>query len=145
MPRQKRETSRDGAGRQKRVPLGQTRQKMAVEPNKGKTGRWINDWPGRIEAAQAAGYDFVPDTSKTDSEGRAPHRQMRVGVKEDGTPLIAYYMEIPDKFYREDQKAKQKEVDKIDDAIRRGNVHGAVGQDGRYIPSQGINVKSRTE
>jgi len=139
MSRTPRETSRKGEGRAKRVPLGQQQSKLARTPRPGMVGRWFNDEPGRIAAAQRAGYEQVMISTGVDGAEK-PDTEI-VGVSESGQPLIACYMEIPQKFYREDQEAKQKAVDVVDDAIRHGNIEGAVGQDGRYVPAEGIKVR----
>ena len=139
MSREPRKTSRKGEGRQQRVPLGQIKAKLAREASKGMVGRFVNDTAGRVQAARKAGYEHVMVTTGMDGEERQDSEI--VGVQENGQPLIAFYMEIPLKFYREDQKAKQEQVDIVDDAIRHGNIEGAVGQDGRYVPEQGIKVR----
>ena len=139
MSRKPRETSRTGEGRQKRVPLGLQTAKLARKASPGMVGRFVNDEGGRIAAAQAAGYEHVMVTTGLDGEERRDSEI--VGVQTNGQPLIAFYMEIPIKFYREDQKAKQEQVDLVDEAISGGNIEGAVGQDGRYVPDGGIKVR----
>lgn len=140
MPRGKRSETRAGEGRAKRVPLGQQRPKMAVQASPGMVGRWVNDVGGRIQAAEQAGYQKV-FTDPENPEGDKRPLSQTVGVKEDGSPLTAFYMEIPKKFYDEDQRTKQQQVDAVDDAIHRGNIEGEVGKDGRYVPSQGISIR----
>lgn len=139
MSRAPRKESRTETGRKGRIPLGHVAPKMARQASKGMVGRWLNDEAGRIEAARNAGYEHVMESTGIDGEEKPV--SMVVGVAENGHPLKAYYMEIPEKFYREDQQAKQKEVDRVDDAILRGNIEGKVGDDGRYVPSQGINIR----
>lgn len=139
MSRKPRETSRKGEGRQARTPLGLQKPKLAREARKGMVGRWVNDTGGRIAAAREAGYEHVMESMGVDGEEK-PVSQT-VGTQDNGQPLTAFYMEIPAKFYREDQAEKQKQVDYVDDAIRHGNIEGEVGKEGRYVPSQGINVR----
>lgn len=136
--RQPRKTTRKGEGRQQRVPLGQLKPKLAREARKGMVGRWVNDTGGRIAAARQAGYEHVMESFGDEEEKPVSET---VGTQDNGQPLTAFYMEIPQKFYREDQKAKQEAVDFVDEAIAGGNIEGAVGQDGRYVPSQGIKVR----
>ena len=138
MSREQRKTSRKGEGRQARIPLGQQKPKLAREARKGMVGRWVNDVGGRIAAARQAGYDQVAESFGDEEEKPV---SLTVGVQDNGQPLIAFYMEIPEKFYREDQKVKQQQVDLVDEAIAGGNIEGAVGQDGRYVPEQGIKVR----
>lgn len=139
MSREPRKTGRKGEGRQQRVPLGQQKPKLARVASKGMVGRWVNEVGGRIAAARQAGYEHVMESMGIDEEEK-PVSQT-VGVQDNGQPLIAFYMEIPLKFYREDQKVKQEQVDLVDEAIAGGNIEGAVGQDGRYVPEQGIKVR----
>ena len=137
--RQARKTGRKAEGRQSRIPLGQQKPKLAREARKGMVGRWVNDVGGRIAAARQAGYTHVMESLDTDGEEKPV--SFTVGVQDNGQPLIAFYMEIPLKFYREDQLAKQEQVDLVDEAIQGGNIEGAVGQDGRYVPEQGIKIR----
>lgn len=139
--------SRNKADRKERVPLGAIRAKMTVdeatkEKNKGKKLRWVNDTAdGRIQHAEAGGYDFVTgDGTERIGEGQDGNSDLGsrvsriVGTKEDGTPLRAYLMAVDEEFYKEDQLAKQKEVDEIDAQIRSGSVGSTKpGQDGRYV------------
>lgn len=139
--RQARKTTRQGEGRRKRTPLGHQEQKLARVASKGMVGRWINDTGNRIAKAIEGDWKHVMESTGIDGEEKPV--SYTVGVQDSGQPLIAYYMEIPQKFYREDQAAKQQQVDLIDDAIRHGNIEGEVGKDGRYIPNPGISVRTK--
>ena len=140
MSREPRKTTRKGAGRKERTPLGAREQKMARVASPGMVGRWINDTGDRIARALRGDWKHVMESTGVDGEEKPV--SMVVGTHENGQPLTAYYMEIPERFYREDQKAKQQQVDLIDEAIKGGNIEGEVGKDGRYIPQQGISVRS---
>lgn len=142
MSRTPRNETRQGAGRRKRTPLGSVEQKMARKPSPGMVGRWINDVNDRIARALRGDWKHVMESTGIDGEEKKPV-SMVVGTKEDGTPMVAYYMEIPREFYEEDQAAKLEQVDRIDDAIRHGTTAGEHGTDGRYVPKQGISVRTR--
>jgi hypothetical protein len=140
------------AERKKRVPLGNPRAKLQIDgydiPN-NKVARWVNDHPGRLAAAEAAGYAFIEDSAVSVGEGPGDQRDnlsakvcRNVGVKEDGSPLKAYLMVIDKDLYDEDQREKQRQIDEIDEAIKGGNIQGEVGVDGRYIPAEGIKIDS---
>lgn len=136
-----------------RVPLGQHRKKMTVDPalkerleNEGYVLRWINDdLRGRIDGAQQAGYQFVTSNGveqigddgeqNTDPGSRV---SMRVGTCEDGSPMRAYLMAIRRDFFEEDQAEKQAHVDQIDEAIKYGRA--APGEQ-QYIPKSGIRYQ----
>jgi len=151
MARPKRQESTKEA-RKERVPLGTLRRKMSIPEGlipKNKVGRWVNDKSGRLQAAQEGGYDFIDDPLAKIGEGPENQRDNLgtkvsriVGTKEDGSPLRAYLMAINKSLYDADQREKNKRLDEIDAAIQRGNVEGEVGQDGRYIPSSGISIRS---
>lgn len=139
-PREAMQEARAGTGRSKRIPLGGKQQQLTASNRPGYQRRWVNDNEGRLERAQAGGYEFVQDTvAKSTDTGT--HTSQVVGSKKDGSPMRAYLMELPGAWYAEDQAAKQAEVDKVDVAIRAGGINGTVGVDGRYVPKSGISVK----
>ena len=138
--------------RTKRVPLGTLRSKLTI-PNDtyDKTrlvGRWVCDRAGRIQSALDGAYKFVEDPNmKVEvGEGQDGRNKMTtsicrtVGTHEDGTPMTAYLMTIRKDWYDKDQRDKQKEVDKVDEAIARGEV-ARQPDDKRYIGAQGIQYK----
>jgi hypothetical protein len=107
--------------------------------------RWVNDRPGRLQQFTEAGYEFVNDPSiQVGQNAEAGHNDLgsrisaQVGVNEGGSPLRAYLMEIKKEWYDEDQAVKKLHNDEIDRQIRGGSLEGEPGQDGRYIPSDGI-------
>lgn len=137
------EQARKPEGRAERVPLGTQRLKLQAPTRLGFCRRWINDTPGRLQQARAGGYEHVKDEAETEHTGRAMHVSAIVGVTEGGHPLKAYLMEIPERLYEQDQAAKQVSLDKTDEAIKRGDLHGDVGADGRYSPQPGITIERR--
>jgi hypothetical protein len=121
----------------RRIPMSVPRAKMATPEIAGYHTHWINDYPGRILQAQAAGYDFVDEAQVlitmpsiagdvlgvgTDMGSRV---SIVVGKNEDGTPLRAFLMRIPLEYYKEDLLAAQQRVDQVHEAM----------QQARYIPS----------
>lgn len=151
------ETMKRGPGRPKnesraarvnRVPLGAPRLKMTVPVKTEDTVlRWLNDHDNRLEDAEVGGYRFVervanvgtPDVipGNTDPGSRT---SKIVGVKEDGSPLRAYLMEIDRETYEKDQAAKDSGIRAVEDTIRSGNIDGKAS-DNRYIPSEGIRMR----
>ena len=125
--------------RKKRIPLGGYRSKLAIPEDlvdrKRYVPRWINDIPGRITQALDGAYEHVTDPNTGE------HMKAVVGRDESGKPITAYLMKIDRDFYEEDFKEKQKEVDKIDEAIYRGRVAEQPG-DMRYVPSEGIKYET---
>ena len=141
--------SESRAVRTTRVPLGAPRLKLKVaEADPKKVGRWINDKGGRLEHAIEGGYGFVergvivgtPDVIPGNTDPGARVSKV-VGTNEDGTPLRAYFMQIDRETYEEDKAAKEEEIQRTEAAIRNGNLDGKAS-DGRYIPSEGIRLRS---
>jgi hypothetical protein len=132
--------------RAERTPLGSFRTKLNVaDKDPAYEYRWVNDTPGRIEQAQAGGYEHVTDattgeTGETNTDVGSRTSSI-VGRTEDGKGLRAYLMRIPKDFYDADQAEKQKVNDQIDEAIHGGSVEGEPGKDGVYVPKSGISYQ----
>lgn len=149
-PRRGRKPGREEGGRNRRVPLGTPESKLTVpqaQDDKEHEYRWINDKPGRLMRAQAAGYEFVEDptmqvgTGSTNGNSGADSRVSRlVGKDERGHPLYAYLMKIKREYYDEDQAAKQKAIDEVENTIKRGRFNEKAG-DERYVPKEGIRIR----
>ena len=135
---------RKDSGRQERVPLGTPQPKLTLPPRLGYVRRWVNDTPGRIQHALRGGYEHILDEIQEGEEARASYRKEIVGSHQDGSPMLAYAMEIPEKFYRQDQKEKQKPLDEFDKALKAGNIRGADLKDSKafYVPNEGISVRT---
>jgi hypothetical protein len=119
-----------------RKPFGNQQLKLARPDRPGFKRRFFNDVPGRIVRAKEAGWEIV---MKANGE---PDTEV-VGVAETGGALLAYLMETPEEFYNEDYKDQQAQIDDMERSFKRGaDNHGQVGQDGRYIPSRGITIKT---
>lgn len=138
-------------GRKERVPLGILRQKLKADQREGYSRRWINDKPGRLDDAVAAGYEFVkdPDNGLKIGEGNDVSQiggvgsvvSRIVGQHEDGRPMKAYLMEVDKDLWDEDQAAKMQALDEKEASIQRGqDDQGRPGRDGRYVPTTGIKI-----
>lgn len=109
----------------------------------------LNDVPGRIDQALAAGYEFVsPDevggvASNVVSRNTDLGDKVRflVGTTANNEPMYAYLMKLPLDLHEEDQAALQAKNDRVDDAIRGGRMlkegHSA---EGFYSPDGGIKM-----
>lgn len=129
------------AGRRRassRRPFGLREQKLAYPDREGFHRHWFNDEPGRIARAQDAGYTQVMD------EAGKPV-SMTVGVARGGGAQIAYLMEIPAEWYREDMAAQESGHRELMDQIREGRVPGGpTGADrqAQYVPRDvGISIR----
>ena len=121
------------APRKERIPFGAPQRKWNTPEDDGFHYHVFNDnWskePDRIQRAERAGYVKVEDVEST-----------TVGTNEDKSPIKGILMRIPEDIFEEDQKLKQKEVDRVDQAIKSGTLEQQPG-DKRYIPD-GIKIWS---
>jgi len=117
-----------------RKPFGAMEQKLAYASREGFHRHWFNDEGSRIERALEAAYTHVQD-----KDGKNVSKV--VGTAEGGGPLTAFLMELPEDLYKEDMAAQEQLVAAKEEAIRRGEFESQKG-DGRYVPKQGISIKS---
>lgn len=140
-----RDETREPEGRESRVPVGVQRLKMATPERKGYIRRWVNDeMDGRIQRFKAGGYQFVEDSNvKIGEQAESGNRHLGsaktlvVGTHPNGEPKLAYLMEIKKEFYDEDQRAKAKINNEIDEAIKAGSLANNVPTADRYTPTDG--------
>lgn len=135
--------------RTRRGTFNGTESKMAIEHTiPGFHLHWLNDYAGRIQQAQQGGYEFVTaeeiggmvNSNVTDRNNDLGEKvRMLVGHNDQGGPLYAYLMKIPEEFWLEDQAAIQARNDLVDAAIRSGKAPG-VNTEGQYIPREGIKM-----
>jgi len=117
-----------------RQPFGSFVQKLAVPPIEGMHQHWFNDEPGRVDTAKAAGYTHVLDAT-----GKPKSR-----VVDKTTGMLGYLMKTPQEWHDYDLAQSQAKIDEFEDSLRRGaDNNGRPGQDGRYIPKQGISITRR--
>ncbi|ACI52300.1 conserved hypothetical protein [Gluconacetobacter diazotrophicus PA1 5] len=123
-----------------RRPFGLREQKLAYPEREGYHRHWFNDEPGRVARAQDAGYAQVMDES-----GKPVSRT--VGVARGGGPQIAYLMEIPAEWYREDMAAQEAGHRELMAQIREGRVPGGptgADRNAQYVPN-GVGITIREE
>lgn len=127
--------------RRRRVPLSEFGQKRLQEPpgldKKKYHYHWINDTPGGIEAAQAAGYTAVTSKEKRDA-GSTTSDHSIVGNPSTGQRQVL--MKLPIELYEEDQKLHEQRNRAIDEAIARQEFDGK-SIDEVYTPDGG-GIKS---
>jgi hypothetical protein len=121
---------------QRRIPLGQRKPKLAAPDRPGFKRRFINDMGSRLLDAHAGGWKHVLDQfGKPEVRGG--------GRSSEGAGLKVYLMEIPLKFFDEDQLAKQESLDKVDRDIYAGKLNQEP-DDKRYVPtSNPINFRTQ--
>ena len=138
----------DGSTRRKRGVFNGSKGKLSVDANiPGYHLHIMNDDKTRIQDALDNGYAFVtPEeveglsdnvVSKNGDLGDSRIRFL-VGSRDKGDPMYGYLMKIRQEWYDEDQAELQAKNDKIDAAIRKGNVTG--NDPMMYIPREGIKL-----
>ena len=126
----------DRLERSKRVPFGVPTKRFNISKEDREEYHYhiFNDnWrkePGRIERAKAAGYELVEHEKSGET----------AGTNEDGSEIKGVLMRIPMKFYKEDQEAKQAEIDKVDEQIHRGKFKTGSHT---YMPGGGIRTETK--
>lgn len=102
---------------QKRVPM-YIRQPLSTEPRPGYTRRIVNGDPARVARFKQAGWNLVEDGTQIGDEYAGQASSMgSVSSKPVGGGRVDVLMEIPTEFYEEDQAAKQREVDRTEEAM----------------------------
>ena len=106
--------------RPKRKPLHRKRL-LEAEKREGFVRRWVNEEIGAIEAYQEAGYTLVLDKNADASDKRAQEASQIgsvtrrvVNKNRDASAKTAVLMEIPEEYYKEDQAAKQLDLDELE-------------------------------
>lgn len=125
------------AERRNRVPLSEYGRKPLQEPpgldHKKYHYHWINDSPGGIEAAKAAGYTAV--TSKEKQAAGSVHSDHSV-VGNPSNGMRTVLMKLDRELYEEDQKLHEQRNRAVDDAIARQDFGGKT-IDEVYTPEGG--------
>lgn len=110
----------DSSKMPQRTPLHKQRALTATH-REGWERRYVNESPDRIESYMLAGWTPVMDKNANSSDERAQSESqlgsvVRKVVNKDinSSCRTAILMEIPKELYDEDQKDKQKEIDRIE-------------------------------
>lgn len=112
------------SARKKRVPLG-SRNRLRYPERKGYVRRVFNDDHDRIQQALDAGYEFVTDHLPGGDPRAGDATQVGSKVmKEVGSGMKGYLMEIPEEYYKEDQKAKQERIALLESQMKRDRTDG---------------------
>jgi len=136
-----------------RVPFGGHRKQLQPDDvdfreltEAGYTCRWVNDKDGRVQQAQAGGYNFVsPDEvpsigqfalvkGSTDLNGKVS----LIVSKGLDNPIRAFLMKIQSELYKGDQITKEVKNQLADQALNAGKPGGNV-VDNQYVPDGHIN------
>lgn len=115
----------------RRIPVSGYRDILSVDGKEdGFVYRWVNDIDNRIQRFQQGGYELVDhDVEVGQRTVDNPGKYGSVVSKDVGKGRTAYLMRIPEEFYKEDQQAKQREVKRTEDDMKRTLNSG---RDGTY-------------
>jgi hypothetical protein len=118
-------------------------QRLVAPTREGFKRRYVNDDnKGNIDKKLRLGYYFIQESQigdeyiPTSDQGTA--KSQRVGVREDGSALIAYLMEIPEEFYQETQDEKEERIVSSETQVRQGRPDGSSVEE-VYDPSPHSN------
>jgi len=134
--------------RRSRRGFGNFQQKMGDIPKiPGYHLHIFNDEGNRLADALKAGYEFVTPkeigrTSETGADISEARVSFLVGTGERGEPLRGYLMKLESELWDEDFEAAQSQWGQVMDSIQRGG-NNELKEGDRYIPKDGISIKSR--
>lgn len=115
--------------RETRRGFGNQGQKLAVPPREGYFRYWFNDAPGRVDGAKESGYTHVLDPAT----GR--NMSLVVGVKPDGSPLLAYLLEIPQEWRDDDAAVLEEKNREKEEAIKKGAQAREMKDGDKFYPT----------
>lgn len=131
--------------RKQRIPFGARRLKLEVGGKiPGYVLRWIDDKPGRIQAALDGGYEYVTRKEAQEHglsvgqgaihEGNSDlnDKVSKVTWKSQGG-IRGFLMKIKQEWYDEDQLSKEQVNLRVDESIRMGSPGGNVVEN-QYVP-----------
>lgn len=135
--------------RQRREVAGGLQLKLAVGVEiPGWHLYWANDQNAEIQGLMEFGFIFVSpeevgwQVSAVVADAELTDRISRhVGHQEDGSPMRAYLMKIPDELWQEYEAVRHEQADKWEENIRRAHVEGMEDKE-KYVP-QGLDIKLR--
>ena len=115
-----------------RIPVASNRAPLSYRglDKENFSYRWVSDRDERIAMFLEAGYEFTKPTSqKIVGDPQVDSTSIVDRVKKSKGGTTQFLMQLPIKLYDEDQKAKQREVDEIEDSMRRPGTGKIVGSD----------------
>lgn len=117
-------------GRVRRTTLGRRRPLTVTGKEPGYVYRVVNDQGDRINTFMEAGYELVEDKGVTVGDNRIgnPTAEGSVAQISVGGGTKAYLMRIREDWYKEDQAAKQEDVNRLEAATKEKALDGNYGE-----------------
>ncbi len=126
------------SARPRRTPIGQRNVLNVQGKEDGYVYRIVNDTGDRIQQFLDAGYELVDANSVRVGDKRV-NQSTPEGTKAQvsvGGGQKAFVMRIPKEYYEEDQAAKQAEVNRLEESIKK-QVSSGNADYGKVMISQG--------
>lgn len=147
-----RPTRADGVRQERRRKPGQTAHsgiKLALDESRLDRGtyqyRFVNDQDMRVKQLEAQDWDIAPEGAKADGNSLGSASSTIGGTSESGKPYNTVLMRKRKDWFEADQREKQKPLDAMEEAIRRGNTAEQktdLKGPGVYTPN-GVNIIER--
>lgn len=118
--------------RPERIPVSGSKDILTVKGrDDGFVYRWVNDEDDRLYRFERGGYDFVSHDASIGTRGvDTSSGTSTVISKNMGKGVTAYLMRLPRELFDEDQKAKAKRIDAIEDTMKKALKDGSSGDYG---------------
>lgn len=107
--------------RPKRTPINGRNILSVTGKEPGYVYRIVNNVGDRVEMFKNAGYELVKATDVAVGDRRVDSASAEgsiATVSVDATGTKAYVMRIPQEWYEDDQRAKQAQVDELEQSMR---------------------------
>lgn len=143
----------DGDIPRNRTPFGVGRLRLGVTNIPGYHLHWIANYPGRLEDAEANGYEFVTRAEVKLSKGLGADSvdageyvsRISPGAHENGQPFVLHLMKLRNEWYEENQQFYQSRCNAVDAQMRAGKINGK-RQPEMYHPKGGrISIDTKLE
>jgi len=109
----------------KRIPLG-TRNILTAPKKAGFVRRFVNDKGDRLQQFINAGYAVVKEDIMVGDPQAGKPKQLGNSVSAQGDGQRKVLMEIPEKYYEEDNKNAQDKITSVENELRRNLVNPGV-------------------
>lgn len=143
--------------KRQRVPFSGHRTKLQLSKedlkgfeDRGEVPYWFSDVDGRIQRAEAGGYEFaLPEEARSigrfdlsKGSGDLNGRVSLVVSKGGGEKTVGVLMKIKKEYYEADQAVKERRNQAVDDALRKNKAGdpGGAGVESAYVPTGGIQL-----
>jgi hypothetical protein len=130
-----------------RIPLHKQK-RIGIKTEPGMATRLVTDKDGRVSRFMQAGWTPMhKEVLDGKTPSGKPSQEGNIAMQDVGGGDKAYYMQIPEKFYNQDQTEKQKRCDNIMEQIgikQKGMLTG-IPRKQRYTNNEGTTTGVKVE